>query len=363
MATLNIQIINSSALNPSSRGKAERAVGQVKTLLKKLLSTATSNTLNWELLPFLVAKLMNHTVTPRTGFTPAQMIFGTDNMAKSFLDRDKILPVHHLVSNDQTKVQQLTQQLKEMSNSARDSLIQLRQESHKKINKTRLDKDFKTNDIVFVLDRYNIPGNTRPLKQKYHPSPWVVLKPYFTTVLIRRLADGFTTLYSKDDLKRYVKTDPIFSTLPPEVNKVLLHDFRDLLSEDFKILLEHDPLVIPKNTQLLDTIEPTHPDTKPIFTPVYEVKDEFLPEEDINNTMEFQQNEPKPDNDIEEEAEEAEIPHNETTERQKEGKSKDDTVNKAENDSDPLLEDLIPLQYQDNLPIIDEVEETEDLDF
>jgi hypothetical protein len=35
MATLNIQIINSSAQNPSTRGKAERAVRQVKTLIKK----------------------------------------------------------------------------------------------------------------------------------------------------------------------------------------------------------------------------------------------------------------------------------------------------------------------------------------
>ena len=33
MATLNIQIVNASANNPSSHGKAERAVGQVKTLI------------------------------------------------------------------------------------------------------------------------------------------------------------------------------------------------------------------------------------------------------------------------------------------------------------------------------------------
>jgi hypothetical protein len=61
MASLNIQIVNASALNPSSRGKAERAVQQVKLLMKKFLSTASSDTLNWELLPFLVSKIMNHT--------------------------------------------------------------------------------------------------------------------------------------------------------------------------------------------------------------------------------------------------------------------------------------------------------------
>ena len=84
MATLNIQVVNASALNPSSQGKAERAVGQVKLLMKKLLATASSDSLNWELLPFLVSKIMNHTVTPRTGFKPVEMIFGKDNMAQSF---------------------------------------------------------------------------------------------------------------------------------------------------------------------------------------------------------------------------------------------------------------------------------------
>ena len=37
MSSLNIQIINSSAQNLSSRGKAEKAVGMVKTLLKKII--------------------------------------------------------------------------------------------------------------------------------------------------------------------------------------------------------------------------------------------------------------------------------------------------------------------------------------
>ena len=94
---------------PFQSRKAERAVGQVKTLIKKLLATASSNTLNWELLPFLVSKLMNHTVTPRTGFKPVEMIFGQDKMAQSFLDRDKLLPVHHLVRANKEQITQLTE--------------------------------------------------------------------------------------------------------------------------------------------------------------------------------------------------------------------------------------------------------------
>jgi hypothetical protein len=278
MATLNIQIINSSANNPSSRGKAERAVQQVKLLLKKLLATASSHSLNWELLPFLVSKLMNHTKVIRTGFTPAEMVFGQDRMAQSFLDREKILPTHHLVANEKDQIQKLTTQLKEMANKAQDSLLLIRQESHDYVNKNRINKDYKKDDIVFVLDRYNIQGNTRPLKTLYHPSPWVVIKPYFTTVLVRRLADGFTTLYSVDDIKKYDKIDPIFATLPTEVTKVLLHDFKELIDSDFKTIMNNDPLIIPENTQLTDTIDPKPPDRKQIFPEIKKVKDEFYPE-------------------------------------------------------------------------------------
>jgi hypothetical protein len=206
------------------------------------------------------------------------MVFGQDRMAQSFLDREKILPTHHLVANEKDQIQKLTTQLKEMANKAQDSLLLIRQESHDYVNKNRINKDYKKDDIVFVLDRYNIQGNTRPLKTLYHPSPWVVIKPYFTTVLVRRLADGFTTLYSVDDIKKYDKIDPIFATLPTEVTKVLLHDFKELIDSDFKTIMNNDPLIIPENTQLTDTIDPKPPDRKQIFPEIKKVKDEFYPE-------------------------------------------------------------------------------------
>jgi transposase InsO family protein len=205
LASLNIQIVNASANNPSSRGKAEKAVGQIKLLMKKFLSSASSNTLNWDLLPFLASKLMNHTVNLQTGFKPAEMIFGRDKMAQAFFEREKILPVHHSMLHNKESIDKLSQELRMMSKTAQENLIQLRRENHEKINKTRIDKPFKQNDIVFVLDRYNLPGNTRPLKSKFYPSPYVVVKPYFTTCLVRRLADNFTALYSMDDLKLYKK--------------------------------------------------------------------------------------------------------------------------------------------------------------
>jgi len=352
MAALNIQIINASANNPSSRGKAERAVGQVKLLLKKLLSTASSNSLNWDLLPFLCSKLMNSTVVPRTGFKPSEMIFGQDRMALSFLDRERLLPLHHLAQNSVTQVRELTAEIKQMTAKAQENLIELRRETHEKLNKNRIEKHFKPGDIVFVLDRYQIPGNSRPLKSKFHPSPFVVLKPYFTTCLVKRLADGFTALYNQEDMKIYKGTDPIFSTLPPEVSKVLLHEFKDLISEDFTTILKYDPLPVPSSIPLVDTIDPKAPENSQIFE-TYKLKpveDEILPEDhDLP-----EQGKPPPEAEHDQEEEPDDIILNSTP---------NENINDSSKQSmelDPILENDLPSYPKTNtLEVIDEEIEDE----
>ena len=84
-----------------------------------------------------------------------------------------------------------------------------------------------------------------------------------------RIQAGFRALYSNDDIKKYSGADTMFSTLPPEVNKVLLHEFTDMLDSDFKIILENDPLQIPEGIQLFDTVEENinEIDTSDIFLP------------------------------------------------------------------------------------------------
>ena len=49
-----------------------------------------------------------------------------------------------------------------------------------------------------------------------------------TTALLKRLVDGYSTIYSYEDLKKYSRLDPSFSTLPPLVRDVLIHNFQDL---------------------------------------------------------------------------------------------------------------------------------------
>ena len=55
---------------------------------------------------------------------------------------------------------------------------------------------------------------------KLQPSPYIVVRPLWTTTLVKRLADGFTTLYSNNDLKKYNGGSPLFSDLPVEISRV-----------------------------------------------------------------------------------------------------------------------------------------------
>jgi hypothetical protein len=101
-----------------------------------------------------------------------------------------------------------------------------------------------------VLDRSIVEGSSQVLRTKFSSSPFVVIQPSFTTTVVRRLADGFQALYSNGDLKLYKQLSPEFSNLPPEVSKVLLHDFKDFISTDFSTLAKHDSLELPESLEL-----------------------------------------------------------------------------------------------------------------
>ena len=80
------------------------------------------------------------------------------------------------------------------------------------------------------------------LKTKLSPSPYVVVKSLWTTTVLKRIADGFSTLYHNSMIKKYDKTSQFFATLPAEVTHVLLHKFSDFLDKDFRVITYHDPL-------------------------------------------------------------------------------------------------------------------------
>jgi hypothetical protein len=143
----------------------------------------------------------------------------------------------------------MTLEIKNIVNEARKKLEATRLKTQEKLNKNGINKNLKENDYVFIKDRTEIPGATRPLKTKLDPSPYVILKVKHTTVLVRRLSDGFTSLYAMDDVKKFDATSPLFADIPTEVSKILLHDFADLMSEDFTTIMKYDSLNIPNAGQ------------------------------------------------------------------------------------------------------------------
>jgi hypothetical protein len=251
---MGIKMIDSSSNNPSSRGKAERAVQQVKTILRKMLVNASSKTLNWEYLTLLISKVMNQSITPRTGFTPIEMIVGKGGLSKSFLDLPALMPPHHLVKDKQEEIKIKTEEIKKMSEIAISALQNIREKVHDNLNKNRTDKkrDFKESDIVFAIDRYVLPGNSRPLKSKFFPSPYVVIQARYTTCLIERLADKFRTLISNDDIKLFKNIEIFTEEIPEEIRQIFSYEFPELLPEDLAKITKFDPLKIPQGINLTD---------------------------------------------------------------------------------------------------------------
>jgi len=193
----------------------------------------------------LVAKVYNTTISPRNGFKPSELVFGKGEASESFMDMENLTPKHYSVKNNITTIETLTNDIKKMSEEVKEKLNNIRKLTAEKLNKNRVNKNLQVNDYVFVKDRTEIIGATRPLKTKLDPSPYVVLSVKFTTVLVQRLSDGFISLYSQDDVKKYDTTSELFKEIPKEISAVLLHDFVELLSEDFSTIAKYDPLPVP----------------------------------------------------------------------------------------------------------------------
>ena len=304
MASLNIQIIASAALHPQGRGSIEKQIGVIKQMLKKML--ATRQTLNWEYLPFLVAKIINNNVSPKTGFKPSQMVFGAVSTSNSFLNLDNWSQPHYLVRNNRERISNLTTEIKEMIAVATDKYTEHKLITLEYQNKNRVDKRFRKGDYVFVLDRTVIPGNSRPLKTKFHPSPYVVIDIRHTTTRVKRLADGFESVYGNDDLKKYDKTSPLFASLPPQISRILLHDFENLLNSDLCTITKYDSLDTPTGLKLFTNEQKEtlndNPDNPQITTnnassiplfdnkvktldPIMEIDDSFINDEIINDPL------------------------------------------------------------------------------
>jgi hypothetical protein len=180
------------------------------------------------------------------------MVGGEDASGKSFLDLEGIANPHYIVGNDRVKLEEMHAQIKESTKIARDRLEEILNTSHKKINEHKINRKFEKYDYVFVLDRRITPGATRPLKTKLQPSPYIVIKPLHVTSLVKRISDGFTALYSNNDLKKFEGGSEFFKDLPKEVLHILLNKFQDLLQCDFATIMRFYTLELPNAFPLHD---------------------------------------------------------------------------------------------------------------
>ena len=249
LSTIGVDRLVTSALNPASKGLIESKVKIVKNIMKKLLST--HSTFNWEGLPYIAAKLLNTTKSNKTGVAPYNFLFGAESEHSKEPFTQPILPrLHPIIQGKQYSLQEQQIELFKTIADAKGAIKTLRTKQVEKANKTRIHKTFNPNDIVFCLDRSHIQNHSRPLKTVYSKSPYIVLNTYPVTTLVKRLSDGFTQVYSNNDLKLYNKLDPKFMDLPSEVLEIIKNDATELDKIQLDILAWLDPFDVPMGTDL-----------------------------------------------------------------------------------------------------------------
>ena len=92
LATLGIERTRVSALSPASRGLVESRVKLIKTILKKYMTSQEDYT--WRSLGLLATKLLNNSISPKTGHPPNKMIFGHYDELPFLKGVGKIHPLH-----------------------------------------------------------------------------------------------------------------------------------------------------------------------------------------------------------------------------------------------------------------------------
>jgi len=103
--------------------------------------------------------------------------------------------------------------------------------------------------------------------------------------LIKRLSDGFTTLYANTDIKKYNPASPLFNSLPKEISTVLLNKFDALLDPDLTKLTKFDKFDVPAGVQLFHDETVKDNDHEQTLEPENELQQNFV-EENLQNDEE-----------------------------------------------------------------------------
>jgi hypothetical protein len=134
LSAIGISVISSSALHPAGRGAVEKMVGTSKMLIKKIL--ATKPEYNWELIPFIVSKAINNVISTQTNFRPSEMVFGKLGAGENFLELEAMAPPNHFVQNSETYIKQITEEIKESTKLAAETLTLNKMALNEKLNQS-----------------------------------------------------------------------------------------------------------------------------------------------------------------------------------------------------------------------------------
>lgn len=241
---LRIKVLNTSALHPAAKGRAEVCVKTVKTVFKKILNTAKHDTYDWTLLPYIATKILNTTKSTKSKYTPFEQVFGT-NYPGAWILGNPLNKGHTLLLNKAERVKLLSDKTEQIIQSTKKLVQNIREKQNQDKNKNKITREFKTNEIVFVKDNQVVEGASRPLRLRYDRSPYVIEQVLHTTVVCRRLSDGMKFLYSKNMLKKYIPNHSSYDYLPQEVRRALLVKFEDISMQDFSDIAMMDNMTLP----------------------------------------------------------------------------------------------------------------------
>jgi hypothetical protein len=214
LTRLRTQLIYSSAFASYSHGGAERVIKGAKLIFKKIL-TAEAN-YNWTLLPAIASQIYNATKIPKSGFTPSEILYGTNNhMSTNFLNKS-FPKIHPFLKNRKEGLKINHDQIQQIWEENKKNIIYERDQRIEKLNKNRVLIPLEEGDIVFVKDQSKLTGGSRPLKSYYHRSPFIVLHVRPASAIIKRISDSLVLKRNRGQLKKYKNIPQEFKEVLPE---------------------------------------------------------------------------------------------------------------------------------------------------
>ena len=241
LTAIRIKVLVSPALKPEARGLIERNVGVVKESLRRLVSIQNLKTIQMDVLCTLVMLYYNNTWNKRVNNYPSYLAFGRTTLDTSVFSADSavlkqhpfLLKSHKLAQQNQAEMIQMYEKVKQE--------IQMVQQSYSNTVKKPVNKNLGQGDIVY-LKKYEKPqGVKTTLYPTYSPEAFVIISTTKTYVVIQRISDGFLTVRSQNDVKKF-KQSHIMDTLPEQVQSHLRENFLDLDQEQINEIVRNSQL-------------------------------------------------------------------------------------------------------------------------